>query len=389
MGEAACGTGDRRSEALRMGGVTRCIVPLSALVWTLTLALLLIVAGLAGPGSVRAAEDTPAGEREVQVGDGDTFTAVDWGNGSGSLEISATVQAVGEHAALWVEDGRYLPLALRTGLADDFDTSIYPVLTDLLSPVPEPGVDGRPPVTYSFHYDTLDIQPSVVNLQGPLPYVGTIRVPNYGAVYLDLPLTSGDVTVSVTVDGVDGAPLQAALIGWDGEGLHSPTVSRFTVDSGSAGGWVVMEPGTTGYDHHTLALWARGQEGVQQEYSVRVNVSTGADGGPRFLDVGADHVFYPYIAALAESGVVVGTEVPPGSGLFYFRPYEEVLRAQLAKMIMGAMGLHTGDPAGGPGCPYLPGRPALLLRGATSPLPLSLRGGSRGCGHCERFAGWR
>src|SRR5660397_212862 len=146
MGETACGTGDRRYEALSVGGATRCIVPLSALVWTLTLALLLIVAGLAGPGSVRAAEDTPAGEREVQVGDGDTFTAVDWGNGSGSLEISATVQAVGEHAALWVEDGRYLPLVLRTGLGDDFDTSISPVRPDLLSPVPEPGLDGRPRV---------------------------------------------------------------------------------------------------------------------------------------------------------------------------------------------------------------------------------------------------
>src|SRR5660398_122520 len=563
MGETACGTGDRRYEALSVGGATRCIVPLSALVWTLTLVLLLVVAGLAGPGSVRAAEDTPAGEEEVQVGDGDTFTAVDWGNGSGSLEISATVRAVGEHAALWVEDGRYLPLVLRTGLAEDFDTSIYPALTDLLSPVPEPGVDGRhrvdiffygiedqglagyfdaedmdpsrpgfaganqrellyvnrdfiavqpekaraviahelahllmhyrsemegaspqrepqkrwvqeglsvyaeaaagdagrtsrylesfqedpgenltgwggyradygaayafisylvqrtapdilgqildepragaagldsvleardspstfatlfddwvmanfldgrPPVTYPFHHDTLDIQPSVVNLQGPLPYVGTIRVPNYGAVYLDLPLTSGDVTVSVTVDGVDGAPLQAALIGWDGEGLHSPTVSRFTVDSGSAGGWVVMEPGTTGYDHHTLALWARGQEGVQQEYSVRVNVSTGADGGPRFLDVGGDHVFYPYIAALAESGVVVGTEVPPGSGLFYFRPYEEVLRAQFAKMIMGAMGLHTEEiPREGLDASTFPDVPPSYSGGQPLPYPI-------------------
>src|SRR5680860_1420076 len=170
MGEAACGTGDRRSEALSVGGVTRCIVPLSALVWTLTLALLLVVAGLAGPGSVRAAEDTPAGEEEVQVGDGDTFTAVDWGNGSESLEISATVQAVGEHAALWVEDGRYLPLVLRTGLADDFDTSIYPVLTDLLSPVPEPGVDGRHRVDILFYgfedqglagyFDAEDMDPS-------------------------------------------------------------------------------------------------------------------------------------------------------------------------------------------------------------------------------------
>src|SRR5665811_546309 len=144
MGETACGTGDRWSEALSVGGVTRCIVPLSALVWTLTLVLLLVVAGLAGPGSVRAAEDTPAGEEEVQVGDGDTFTAVDWGNGSGSLEISATVRAVGEHAALWVEDGRYLPLALRTGLADDFDTSIYPCLL-YTSPSPRACTRSRMP----------------------------------------------------------------------------------------------------------------------------------------------------------------------------------------------------------------------------------------------------
>src|SRR5680860_1326427 len=273
MGEAACGTGDRRSEALRMGGVTRCIVPLSALAWTLTLALLLIVAGLAGPGSVRAAEDTPTGEREVQVGDGDTFTAVDGGNGSGSLEISATVRAVGEHAPQrepqkrWVQEGlavyaeaaagdtgrtsRYLEsfqedpgenLTGWGGYRADYGAAyafisylVQRAAPDILGQMldePRAGaagldsvleardspstfatlfddwvmanfLDGRPPVTYPFHHDTLDIQPSVVNLQGPLPYVGTIRVPNYGAVYLDLPLTSGDVTVSVTVDGVD------------------------------------------------------------------------------------------------------------------------------------------------------------------------------------------
>lgn len=562
MGEKAPGTGDRRSEALSVGGVTRCIVPLSALVWTLILALLLVVTGPAGPGPAAAAEDSAAGDTEVQVGDEHTFTAVDWGNGSGSLEVPATVRAVGEHAALWVEDGRYLPLALREDFSPDFDTSVYPVLTDLLGPLPEPGVDGRhrvdilfygfgdgglsgyfdaedmdpsapgfvrgnqrellyvnldtvavqpevarpvvahelahllmhyraemvgasprreaekrwleeglatyaeaatgatgrttgyvgsfqedpadnltgwggyrsdygaayaftsylvqrtasdilgqildepragtagvdsvlqgrgffgsfatlfddwvmanfldsrPPAAHPFHHDALDIDPSVVGLQEPLPWVRTIRVPNYGAVYLDLPATSGDVTVSATVDGADGAPLHAALIAWDGEGADSPRVSPIAVDGDTAGGWTILEPGTERYDHHTLALWARGREGEQAEYSVRVNVSTGVDGGLRFLDVGGDHLFYPYIAALAADNVIGGKEAPPGSGLLYFLPYENVLRAQFAKMIVGAVGLHTQEiPPQGLEAPTFPDVPPSYADGEPLPYP--------------------
>ena len=42
-------------------------------------------------------------------------------------------------------------------------------------------------------------------------------------------------------------------------------------------------------------------------------------------------------------GVVNGKESPSGSGLWYFGPDEPVLRAQFAKMIVEATGLHTPE----------------------------------------------
>ena len=66
-------------------------------------------------------------------------------------------------------------------------------------------------------------------------------------------------------------------------------------------------------------------------------------GGVQFLDVGSEHLFFPYIEALRAAGVVSGREVPSGSGLWYFRSDDLVLRAQFAKMAVEVAGLHTAE----------------------------------------------
>ncbi len=57
--------------------------------------------------------------------------------------------------------------------------------------------------------------------------------------------------------------------------------------------------------------------------------------------MGGNDSFYAYVAALLTRGVISGKEVPEGSGLWFFAGTSNVTRAQFAKMIMQAIGLHT------------------------------------------------
>ena len=165
---------------------------------------------------------------------------------------------------------------------------------------------------------------------------------NYGAVYLDLPALEVDSTVSVraVVDGDDGAPLRAALVSWDSRGLMQPTVSPLSLTPTTAGG---AASGPPGYDRHTLAVWSRGSEGEAASFGFRYSLAVDPPGGVQFLDVGSDHRFFSYIEDLLNRGVVNGKETPAGSGLWYFGSDDPVLRAQFAKMIVEATGLHTPE----------------------------------------------
>lgn len=208
--------------------------------------------------------------------------------------------------------------------------------------VPANFLGSRPPALPPYAYAEIHVLAEPLLLEGPLPLVGAGRVDNYGAVYLDLPSLEVGSTVSVraVVDGVDGAPLRAALISWDSRGMMQPTVSLVSLASTTTGGAAVGPPG---YDRHTLAIWSQGVEGAKVSFGFLYSVAFDPPGGVQFLDVGSDHQFFTYIQDLLERGIVNGKEIPVGSGLWYFRSDAMVLRAQFAKMIVEATSLHTPE----------------------------------------------
>ena len=63
------------------------------------------------------------------------------------------------------------------------------------------------------------------------------------------------------------------------------------------------------------------------------------DSLPDFVDVPVGSAFYTEIHALAQAGIVSGTPLPDGQAAFH--PDESLARAQLAKMLVVALGLHT------------------------------------------------
>lgn len=196
-------------------------------------------------------------------------------------------------------------------------------------------LDGRAPAAQ--YYSALDVAVEPRADEIPLPWVGTQTVKNYAAVYLDAPPIDPALPVRVVVDGEDRAPLCATLISWDSAGLVPPALTEVPLSQATAGGSVSGPPG---YDRHTLVVWARGAESVDRSYALRFSVAVDSD-DVQFLDVGSNHDFYAYITALVERGIVNGQEVPPASGLWYFKPQDNVTRQQFAKMVVEAVGLHT------------------------------------------------
>jgi hypothetical protein len=201
-------------------------------------------------------------------------------------------------------------------------------------------LDGRPPASPPYAYDGLNVSATPVLLTGASPLLGTSSVKDYGAVYLDFPAASRDAVFQAVVDGTDGAPLQAALVSWDSRGVVRPLVQRFDLANAATGGTVTSP---AGYDRHTLAVWARGTVGSANSYGFRYSGCADPPAGVQFLDMGGADQFYPYVARLLALGVISGKEIPAGSGLWFFAGKEDVTRAQFAKMIMEATGLHTPE----------------------------------------------
>jgi hypothetical protein len=197
-------------------------------------------------------------------------------------------------------------------------------------------LDGRAPEVSPYSYPDIDVAATPLTVDGPFPLAGSQYVTNFGAVYLDFPPIETGSTFRAVVDGNSTTPLRAALISWDSAGLLPPSVTRLQMTAGDG-----SATAPAGYDRHTLAVWARGTVGQEALYDFRYSASTGTWGGPEFVDLGSDDPYYPYVAALFARNVISGKEIPPGSGLWYFLGKENVLRAQFAKMIMEAIGLHT------------------------------------------------
>jgi hypothetical protein len=197
-------------------------------------------------------------------------------------------------------------------------------------------LDGRSPEASPYSYPDINVAATPLTVAGPLPKVGDEYVTNFGAVYLDFPATSPGSVLNVVVEGEGNPPLRAALISWDSAGVLPPTVTFLNLVGGKGS---ISAP--AGRDRHTLAVWARGAVGEEVLYSFRYSVAVDAPGGIQFLDVAPGDPYYPYVMELLVRHVISGREMPPGSGLWYFGGTENVLRAQFAKMIMEAVGLHT------------------------------------------------
>jgi hypothetical protein len=199
-------------------------------------------------------------------------------------------------------------------------------------------LDGHAPQVWPYSFTGLTVSARPTTLTGIEPLLGTSEVAGYGAVYLDFPACSTGAVFQAVVDGAAGAPVQAALISWDSGGAVPPSVARFDLANAANGGTVTAAPG---YNRHTLAVWARGAVGSNASYSFTYTGAAAPPAGVQFLDMGGRDTFYEYAAALLTRGVISGKEVPQGSGLWLFAGKDNVTRAQFAKMIMLATGLHT------------------------------------------------
>jgi len=201
-------------------------------------------------------------------------------------------------------------------------------------------LDGRSPQLPPYCFDGFDVAVEPVPLTGPLPLIASAKVVDYGACYLDFPVTSSRGAFQAVIDGEAGAPLQAALVSWDTSGALVPVVTRFDLANPAVGGTVT---GPAGYDRHTLVVWARGIIGSTDSYEFVFSGAVNPPADTQFLDMGGGDPFYQYVGVLLDRGVISGKEIPSGSKLWFFMGKDNVLRAQFAKMIMQATGLHTPD----------------------------------------------
>lgn len=201
-------------------------------------------------------------------------------------------------------------------------------------------LDSRVPQLPPYLFEGLSVSIEPAALIGAMPIQGSAQVVDYGAVYLDFPPVASSKVFQVVVDGDAGAPLQAALVSWDSSGSQAPLVQRFNLANAAVGGTVT---GPAGYDRRVLAVWARGVVGSTASHRFLYSGALDPPAGTQFLDVAGDDPFYPYVAQLLSRRVISGKEMPGGSGLWFFMGRDNVLRAQFAKMIMEATGLHTGD----------------------------------------------
>lgn len=130
----------------------------------------------------------------------------------------------------------------------------------------------------------------------------------------------------------DGAGLWVALQTTDRVALLDPaldTVSQ-TVQVGSLPGpmaWVQGAP------QPTLAVGNQG-DGT-------ISLLTDGPAVPEFTDVPAGHPFHREIRALALRGAIGGYD--RGDGTFAYHPDSGLMRAQIAKILVGSLALHTAE----------------------------------------------
>jgi hypothetical protein len=201
-------------------------------------------------------------------------------------------------------------------------------------------LDGRDDRVQPYSFDGIAVAGTAEELSGTQPILGGRTVTNYGAVYLDFPRGPIDKTFKVVIDGADGAPLRAALISRDSRGVLLPVVRPVPLAAGTTGGSLTTP---AGYDLQTLVVWARGLPEADADYEFKYVGAYAPPADTLFLDMCGDDPYYPHVAKLLQLGIINGKEIPLGSGLFFYAGEADLWRAQFAKMMMEATGLHTPE----------------------------------------------
>jgi len=88
--------------------------------------------------------DTLGRPLSAAVGDQETFWAYSWVT-DGFYQVVATLEKIGIHCYIYVEDGQTVSSAVLNNLTNEFDTNIYPTDTSIFGS--EPDVDGDPRIT--------------------------------------------------------------------------------------------------------------------------------------------------------------------------------------------------------------------------------------------------
>ena len=199
-------------------------------------------------------------------------------------------------------------------------------------------LDGFEPPCPPYAYSELVVAAEARAVYGDWPLLRTDQVGAWAASYFEFAAADPTAPFQVVVDGADKAPLSAAVISRDSQGVLPTKVTFLDLSGKTAGDTVDIAPG---FDRHTLVVWASGTVGSDDSYSFVYSAACDPPAGVQFLDMGGGDIFYPYVAELLMRGVVSGKEIPTGSGLWFYAGGENVLRQQFTKMIMESIGLHT------------------------------------------------
>jgi immune inhibitor A len=97
---------------------------------------------LQGVGQIPA---PPTSAPARQVGDQEAFWVTD-SSGDRNFQVEATLQAVGDHIYIWIDNKAQVDQAAAQALADAFDERIYQPVRDLWGSEAIPGIDGDPRV---------------------------------------------------------------------------------------------------------------------------------------------------------------------------------------------------------------------------------------------------
>lgn len=89
------------------------------------------------------AQSPPEPFLEPPLGQVESFWAVNWRT-EATVRLSAYLAHIGEHCMIYVENNKTVFPQKVSALARAFDENIYPNLTTVLGPEPNPGIDGNP-----------------------------------------------------------------------------------------------------------------------------------------------------------------------------------------------------------------------------------------------------